>query len=401
MTATRVRPLAPEDAAFFAAARLRAARMQPYLSSAVFSLIPVSVPGYGTFGVDRWWRVYLDMDRAREWGVEATAAVLLHEANHVLRDHHRRADRAGVTSATWRLWNLAGDAAINDDLVADGHPVPDPVLPSTMNLEPGGLEETYFRNLRRRDEVGEKVLCGSGAGGAPLEVELDDDTESQVPVVDDVDAAAVRRGVAHDVTAAQATGVVVSPGLVLWAQSVLEPQVSWRHLLRSAVGRPLRGVNGRRHPTWARPDRRSDTRPDFPHPGTRRYRPEVAVVVDTSLSMTMRRLNTAVTELDAILRRCAAEVTVIVCDTAAVAPQRVRRITQVELTGGGGTDLRVGIAAAAELRPTPTVIVVLTDGGTPWPRSAPVGIGIVAVVIGNDCPLPRGAGITAVRVNEP
>ena len=34
----------PADAEFFGAARLRAARMQPYLASAVFSLIPVPVP---------------------------------------------------------------------------------------------------------------------------------------------------------------------------------------------------------------------------------------------------------------------------------------------------------------------------------------------------------------------
>ncbi|HMS11720.1 MAG: VWA-like domain-containing protein [Microthrixaceae bacterium] len=399
MKATRTVPLAPADAEFFGAARLRAARMQPYLASAVFSLIPVPVPGYGTFGVDRWWRVYVDMDQARAWGVEATAAVLLHEANHVLRDHHGRADRAGVTSASHHRWNLAGDAAINDGLLADGLPLPDPVLPSTLALDPGGLEETYFRQLGERAAVSTSVECGSGSGGERLPVELDDDTDE--PAVDDVDATAIRRGVAHEVTAAQVQGIRVSPGLALWAKALLTPQVSWRSLLRSAVGRPLRAAYGRRHPTWQRPDRRGDSRPDFPSPGSYRERPEVAVVIDTSASMSTRALDAAVTELDDILRRLSAEITVIACDQHAVTPQRIRRLGQLELTGGGGTDLRVGIAAAAELRPAPTVTVVLTDGWTPWPVAAPARSCLVAVVIGDRAPLPVGPGIVAIRIDEP
>ena len=112
MTATtRSSQLSTADAEFLAAARLRAARMQPYLAAAVFALVPVPEPGLGTFGVDRLWRVYVDLDVAREWGVEATAAVLLHEAHHVLRDHHGRSDRLHVTAAQHRRWNLAGVAS--------------------------------------------------------------------------------------------------------------------------------------------------------------------------------------------------------------------------------------------------------------------------------------------------
>ena len=400
MSSTRTAPLTPADQEFFAAARLRAARMQPYLASAVFSLLPVPAPGYGTFGVDRWWRVYVDMDQARAWGVEATAAVLLHEANHVVRDHHGRADRAGVTPGTHHRWNLAADAAINDDLLAEGLPLPEPVLPSSLDLDPGGLEETYFRRLTIVAAAAHEVECGSGAGGTPLPMELDDDDQDSQRV-DEVDANAIRRGVAHEVAAAQQQGVHVSPGLALWAQTLLAPQVSWRTLLRSAVGAPLRGVYGRRRPTWHRPDRRGECRPDFPSPGSVRERPEVAVVVDTSASMTADTLDAAVTELDEILRRTSAGLTVIACDQDAVTPQRIRRLGQLVLTGGGGTDLRVGIDAAAELRPAPTLIVVLTDGWTPWPPAAPQRSKLVAVVIGEQAPLPAGPGIVAIRIDEP
>src|SRR5690606_34403887 len=127
--------------------------------------------------------------------------VLLHEAHHVLRDHHRRALRAGVDAATARVWNLAADAAINDDLVADDVPLPDPVLPSHLGCDVGGLEEGYYRTLIER-AVGRDARCGSGAGGVRLEVEWDDEADDDVLRVDDVDAEAIRRGVAHEVTAA-------------------------------------------------------------------------------------------------------------------------------------------------------------------------------------------------------
>ncbi len=166
MTATHAVQLERADAELFSAARLRAARLQPYLASAVFSLIPVPSPGYGTFGVDRWWRVYVDMDVARTWGVEATAAVLVHEAHHVLRDHHRRADRLRLPTSERHRWNIAGDLAINDDLVTDGLELPDPILPHHFGFSTGEIEESYFRLLSRHDGDG-RESCGSGSGGTP------------------------------------------------------------------------------------------------------------------------------------------------------------------------------------------------------------------------------------------
>lgn len=403
MTATRSPSLAPADAELFAAARLRAARMQPYLASAVFSLVPVDAPGYGTFGVDRWWRVYVDMAVARDWGVEATAAVLVHEAHHVVRDHHGRAERLRVHRDRALQWNLAGDAAINDDLLADGLSLPDPVLPRHLGLAEGLLEETYFQHLVVRDRGRDRDSCGSGAGGPTLDVEVDDAPEqSGSDGVDEVDGSAIRRGVAHDVARAADRGEQVSPGLVRWARDLLRPQVPWRQLLRGALGHDLREASGRSSDDWSRPDRRADSRPDFPRPGARSHQPEVAVVVDTSASMSRPLLDVAVTEINALLHRAGVRaLTVVVCDAAAARPQRVRRLGQLVLTGGGGTDLRVGIAAAAAGRPTPTAIVVLTDGLTPWPGAAPPRSRLIAAVIGDHAPLPEGPGITAVRVAEP
>ncbi len=397
---TRIAPLDPADAELLAAARLRAARLQPYLATAVFAMVPVPTPGLGTFAVDRFWRVYVDLDAARSWGVEQSAAVLVHEAHHVLRDHHRRAVACGVTTSTHRLWNLAADAAINDDLVDDALPLPGGVLPRHLGLAANGLEEAYYRDLLDETAAVEPPGCGSGSGGAPVDGELDEHPEeSGVDGLDEVDAAAVRRAVAHDVSAAASRGECSSPGLVLWARDLLSPQVLWRDLLRTAIGRPVREVTRDPHADWTRPDRRADSRPDFPRPGVRHQAPEIAVVVDTSASMDQTLLDAAVTEINGLLRRRGVRtLQVVSCDTESARPQRVRRLGDLVLRGGGGTDLRVGIDAAASCRPRPTVVVVLTDGETPWPDAAPPRTALVAVVIGEHAPLPRGPGITSVRI---
>jgi Mg-chelatase subunit ChlD len=49
--------------------------------------------------------------------------------------------------------------------------------------------------------------------------------------------------------------------------------------------------------------------------------------------------------------------------------------------GGGGTDMGAGITAAARLRPRPSVVVVLTDGMTPWPAEPPKGMQVVVGMI--------------------
>jgi hypothetical protein len=41
----------------------------------------------------------------------------------------------------------------------------------------------------------------------------------------------------------------------------------------------------------------------------------------------------------------------------------------------------IGIAAAGQLRPTPKIIVVLTDGFTPWPDTLPKGVETMIVCL--------------------
>jgi predicted metal-dependent peptidase len=115
----------------------------------------------------------------------------------------------------------------------------------------------------------------------------------------------------------------------------------------------------------------------------RRPNINVAVVVDTSGSMGQSELDAAMAEIKGVIAAAgvgAGGLTVLACDAAVGATTRVRRVQDVQLSGGGGTDMRVGIAAAEAGRPRPDVVVVLTDGMTPWPERPTCSRLVVAII---------------------
>ena len=85
-------------------------------------------------------------------------------------------------------------------------------------------------------------------------------------------------------------------------------------------------------------------------------------------------LGQALGEVGGVLRSLGVarrDLRVVCCDAEAYEAQTVRDLGKVELAGGGGTDMGRGVEAAAALRPAPHLIVVLTDGFTPWPPAPP------------------------------
>ena len=120
-------------------------------------------------------------------------------------------------------------------------------------------------------------------------------------------------------------------------------------------------------------------------PGTRRPVPNVALIIDTSGSVDDSLLGRALGEVDGALRGLGvtgSSVTVLACDTAVHAVTKVRTAHDARLAGGGGTDMRTGLAAAGDLRPRADIIVVLTDGYTPWPSQPPPGSTVIAALLG-------------------
>ena len=169
-----------------------------------------------------------------------------------------------------------------------------------------------------------------------------------------------------------------------WAQETLTPAVDWRKLLAAELRRAITDRAGAADYSYRRTSRRAAAIGDVVLPALRRPVPGVAVVCDTSGSMTGDLLAMALTEVEGLLRSLgvARQVRLLACDAAAAPVQRVTSARQVELIGGG-TDMGAGIAAASALRPRPAITVVLTDGYTPWPDRAPKGIRVVVALLGD------------------
>jgi predicted metal-dependent peptidase len=95
-------------------------------------------------------------------------------------------------------------------------------------------------------------------------------------------------------------------------------------------------------------------------------------------------LSQALAEISGILKSLGQRegVHVLACDAEVQACRQVFRPEQVQLAGGGGTDMGTGLEAAARLRPAPQVCIVITDGHTPWPDTAPRGMKVIVALTG-------------------
>jgi predicted metal-dependent peptidase len=356
------------DPRTFAAARVWAVARMPYLAGALFACQLRAVPGSGTVAVDRRWRVLADPVVVDELGVEQLGRLLVHLCGHLIRDHAGRADRLGVGDRA--RWNRATDAELNDDLlVSDCVPAVAGDQPADLGCEPGGLAEAYYADAtdgpRRWD-------CGPGADGSP-----DGDGDG----LDPQQAELLRLGVAAEIQrqAAREPGSVPA-GWRRWAEHVLPSRVDWRRVLAAELRAAIAAVAGRVDYSYRRPSRRADLQDGVILPTLQRPIPDVAIVCDTSGSMHDRLLERALAEVEGVLSRAGLRgqrVRVLAVDTAVHAARRVSSAAQVTLAGGGGTDMGEGIAAAAALRPRPSIVIVLTDGFTPWPDRPPRGVRVI------------------------
>ena len=374
------------------AARLHAARVRPYLATALFALHVVESRQVPTMAVDRHWRCYASPAFVGRTPVEELAGVWVHEVSHLLRDHHGRSDRVarerGLTGPGERLrMNIAADCEINDDVFGDGLLRPEGAVdPEALGLPAGELMEEYLSRFRLGPHTQDLAWldCGSGADGLDREWDLGPDGAHALSAQE---RDAVRFRVAHGITGRPGTA---SQGWQRWAEEAFHPPQPWRELLGAAVRSAASGSGAGEDYSYSRPSRRSAGVPGAVLPSLRRRPPRVSVVIDTSGSVSDGELGSALLEVAAIARSVGGRrdlVTVLPCDAAARIVHPLCRGEGIPLLGGGGTDLRTGFARALRAQPRPDVIVVLTDGQTRWPGTRPPCRTVVGLF-----PRPRTTG---------
>lgn len=381
----RPKQLSSEAQRRLQAARLWVAFNRPYYSKALFScpVIPAAPPA--RVSIDERWRIYADSEFLESLTVEQTAAELIHVLNHALRDHARRARSTGVDAAFAAAWNAAADCEINDDLLEDDLLDDDPpdgswLLPEDLELADYCTAEHYYRDiLDGAVSVEARTGCGSGCHSHFVPHELVDDTEA----LSDFDRTLLKLAVANAVTDHRKLlgAGSVPAGLARWAEQTLQPKVNWRQQLATALRSSVHHKSGTADYTWQRPSRRQQPQDPVLRPAMTRPVPAIAVVVDTSGSMSENELDRALTEIRAIIATVAAgdSVRVLSADTHVHSDQHIYDTNQINLKGSGGTDMATAINIAAEAKPD--AIVVITDGYTPWPQTRPPGAGCVIAAL--------------------
>ena len=379
-------------------ARLRASYLRAYFAPALFNLIPVKTELIASMAVDAHWRLYYNEAWLASHTVEENASLLIHEVSHLLRDHEAR--KRAAAAANPRLWNTAADCEINDDLAAEGLPLPgDPPQPEKYGMATGENAEVYYSKLlqpqSKNEDEPSRGDCGSGAHGERRSWELPPDEQSSggTPGVDAVKAEMVRREVAQRIMDTSGFTGEISVSWRRWAHGVMTPQVDYMAIIRRVIRTALReSTLGRYDRTYRRPHRRQSAYGGFLMPSFQQPKARPGFLIDTSSSMQNEQLSRAMTELAALTRQLgyANEVVVACCDAAVRGVKTVFNPSQLQIYGGGGTDIGKGIEWFAEgHQGAIDLLVIVTDCETAWPDQVPP-FPVITIRVGDGLPPPWG-----------
>jgi len=362
--------------------------LRPYLGRALTALTPVERVGIGGMTVDKYWRLYYDpaLLEEWEWGMERSSGAVIRCAMHLLRRHSKRCEKA---LANPDLYAIAATMEVTDDLISEKLCVPEenPLMGSSLGFPNDETAEDYY--LKLLDDVdAENVFYGSGVAGEKKPFEEGKDS---APGVSEETAYAMASMTAQSIRDHESK----HPGRVPahwreWADKQLAPPVvPWQTVLGMTIRRAIAYARGRQDFSYAMTNRRQANRVDVKLPACVKPIIEVGVVLDTSGSMGEELLRDALKEVVGISKAVGASVVVAACDADvhSIVKMRHKGDATKFTGGGGGTDLRVGMALME--KHGPPIVVVLTDGETPWPSEEPpykTIIGLVGGNTGKECP---------------
>lgn len=400
--------------------RFKLATLFPYFNGIIYRIKPKEMAGLRTFGVTPGWVwVYGDLVPMNE---DEQVAALFHEINHLLRNHAvRQGDRVQGDQHT--KWNWAGDFEINDWWPPNLTPPEWILKPEKFKLPDGELAEWYFANMPeseyhvREDAtaidpgtgpcttegcdsqdiapvagtlegegptkgVQHGPMCGSSTHGDPGDG--DSGEASGEGVVGELEAEAVRRGVAKEIEEAAKSDKTrgnIPGGMIQWAHDLLDPQISWQKHLRTMTRKAVVSIAGNKEHTWAKP-RRKGINP-FILPKRIDMKAIPAMYIDTSGSMSDEEIAQALSEVRAAVKANASFVYVTTLDAAVYPTVKVSTsgdMPKVKVEHRGGTDMRLLFEHYRTLRPRPNLLVCFTDGETPWPEEEPDDAKVIIVL---------------------
>lgn len=419
-------------------ARAAAVFKAPYFASVIHGFIYTPIEGIGTMLCTPHMVLGYDPEWVKVATIGELAADIAHEVNHFMRKHFLR---VGAVEDP-RLFNKAGDLAINPDLLAGGWEIAGKdskrpaIFPKDYGLPDGLSTEEYYAKLLQMKHAGKLKGQDSPGGGSSDDKSQDPSQGEQKPGDQQGQGAGQGQGQqpSYGVCAGHCGGIAggtddprmgaaleakegrsevevqsiakrtaaaikshieakgrgsVPAGLAEFAKGLIEePHVRWQselaHIIRQASGRIQAGGEDF---SMSRPSKRSIMR-GIVRPGMIEHQPEVAIVRDSSGSMNQNQLIACIRESYHIMQALGVdEVWFADADANVAMPwKRVGAAFFLNLTevhGRGGTDFRPAIKAAEKLFPHPDLLIYCTDGDGTAPRSPPRDMAVVwAIILG-------------------
>lgn len=382
-------------------------KRMPYLTTAVYAMAPVPVPGLmekaggGTAITETMAFLYDPRVIEEDWDDEDVATGIYHEVGHLMRDHIGRGKRYGIDprSRDAFIWNIAGDVCINDDGKSAGFKLlSEDSTSDKLQLEHNKSVEYNYEQLKKRkqpnqDKQGQqgqgqgqqgqgpkgRGCCGSGAGHT-FDGEGQTLPGNHPAHRPSADVERTRRAVAEAVRDYATKGRGTIPGgWVRWSDMSLKPaKVPWqtkfarcgRDKLATKMGEVDYVYSGVSHLQGG-----IGFGPGKPIlPVLRAPELEVIVVVDTSGSMGKSEIETCGGEAVSIMQSTGSNVVIVACDCQVHAWTECRNIADVIGVigkGGGGTSFCPAFDEIKHRRKKPDLVIFMTDGGGDAPLNPP------------------------------
>jgi predicted metal-dependent peptidase len=309
---------------------------------------------------------------------------LAHEIMHTALQHGLRQQTRNK-----RRWNIATDFSINLTLKDTGFKVwSEALLDEKYRDEakhPMGADRIE-RMLPEDEQAGGGGGAGAGGEGddpndSPMLGDLLDPDELSDPVAAEQLSRDIQQRVAQAATVAKMMGEMPD-SLERFVNGIIDPKVPWfetlRHLMTEfAAYDEDWSQRNRRFPGVYLPSDNSECRLG-----------EFIAIGDTSGSISDEEMASYMAEFRAVAEACKPErMRIVWADAKVQGEQEFDEHDEIEPRpkGGGGTDMRVPLEHCEQY--DPKIVVLFTDGYTPWPAEEPPYPLIVCCTTAHACPV--------------
>lgn len=350
--------------------RMQKVRAKMLLAHPFFATLLLSMPmkettDVPTMGTDMK-TIYINPDFVESMEKdEHVLFVLAHEVMHVALEHGLR-----LQGRNPMIFNAACDYAINLILVNSGLEMPTGEAKGLLDEQYKGMSadqiyELLYKELKSKSGGGQGQQKGQGSGdrgmGRHENAMLGDlmDPDVQSPAEQAKMQRQIQQRVAQAAQVARMAGKL-SGDLERLVGELLDPKVPWSVLLRDYMTRAVKDDE-----SWGRRNRRFQN-VYLPTRYSERMG-EIVIIGDTSGSIGNEELRQYVSEMSAIAEDVRPERIRLLWADTKVKGEQVFECGEPIIpkpVGGGGTDM--GHAIQEALVHEPEVIVLCTDGYSPW-----------------------------------